>query len=72
MIDRLNKKQERLKKIEEKIRALNREKSKITKEIELIKMQQDLEKYKAVEVMLEERGMNLEEIINKAIEVMKN
>lgn len=65
MIELLNKKQEKLEKIEEKIRALNREKAKLTKEIELIKMQQDLEKYKAIEVILKEKGMSVEELINK-------
>ena len=65
MVDLLNKKQEKLEKIEEKIRALNREKAKLTKEIELIKMKQDLEKYKAIEVMLKEKGMSIEELIKE-------
>ena len=65
MVEVLNKKQEKLEKIEEKIRALNREKSKLTKEIQLIKMQQDLERYKAIEVMLKEKGMSIEELIKE-------
>ena len=67
MIELLNKKQEKLEKIEKKIRALNREKAKLTKEIELIKMQQDLEKYRAIEIMLKEKGMSIEELINKGV-----
>ena len=65
MMELLNKKQEKLEKIERKIRTLNREKAKLTKEIELIKMQQDLEKYKAIEIMLKEKGMSIEELLNK-------
>ena len=65
MIELLNKKQEKLEKIEKKIRALNREKAKLTKEIELIKMQQDLEKYRAIEVILEKKGMSIEELIKE-------
>ena len=61
----LNKKQEKLEKIESRIRTLNREKAKLTKEIELIKMQQDLEKYRAIEIMLEEKGMSIEELIKE-------
>ena len=64
-MDLLNKKQEKLEKIESRIRTLNREKAKLTKEIELIKMQQDLEKYKALEIALKEKGMTVEELINK-------
>ena len=67
MVDLLNKKEEKLEKIEKRIRALNREKAKLTKEIELIKMQQDLEKYRAIEIMLEEKGMSIEELINKGV-----
>lgn len=67
MIELLNKKEEKLEKIEKRIRALNREKAKLTKEIELIKMQQDLEKYRAIEVMLKEKGMSIEELINKEV-----
>ena len=70
MIDLLNKKEEKLEKIEEKIKALNRAKAKLTKEIELIKMQQDLEKYKAIEVMLKEKGVSLEELIEKEKKVI--
>lgn len=65
MVDLLNKKQEKLEKIEERIKALNRAKAKLTKEIELIKMQQDLEKYRAIEIMLEEKGMSIEELIKE-------
>ena len=65
MVELLNKKQEKLEKIEKRIRALNREKAKLTKEIELIKMQQDLEKYRAIEIMLEEKGMSIEELIKE-------
>ena len=65
MVDLLNKKEEKLEKIEKRIRALNREKAKLTKEIELIKMQQDLEKYRAIEIMLEEKGMSIEELIKE-------
>lgn len=65
MMDLLNKKQEKLEKIESRIRTLNREKSKLTKEIELIKMQQDLEKYKALEIALKEKGMSIEELIKE-------
>ena len=65
MIELLNKKQEKLEKIEEKIKALNRAKAKLIKEIELIKMQQDLEKYRAIEIMLEEKGMSIEELIKE-------
>ena len=65
MVDLLNKKQEKLEKIEEKIKTLNRLKAKLTKEIELMKMRQDLEKYKAIEVMLKEKGMSIEELLNK-------
>ena len=65
MVDLLNKKQEKLEKIESRIRTLNREKAKLTKEIELIKMKQDLEKYKAIEITLKEKGVNLEELIRK-------
>lgn len=65
MMDLLNKKQEKLEKIESRIRTLNREKSKLAKEIELIKMKQDLEKYRAVEIALKEKGMSVEELINK-------
>ena len=65
MVDLLNKKQEKLEKIEEKIRALNRAKAKLTKEIELIKMQQDLEKYRAIEIALKEKGMSVEELIKR-------
>ena len=65
MMELLNKKQEKLEKIESRIRTLNREKAKLTKEIELIKMQQDLEKYRAIEVMLKEKGMSIEEIIKE-------
>ena len=61
----LNKKQEKLEKLEKRIRTLNREKAKLTKEIELIKMQQDLEKYKALEIALKEKGVNLEELIKE-------
>ena len=67
MVDLLNKKQEKLEKIEERISALNREKAKLTKEIELIKMKQDLEKYKAIEIALKEKGMSIEELINKEV-----
>lgn len=65
MMELLNKKEEKLEKIERKIRTLNRAKAKLTKEIELIKMQQDLEKYRAIEVILKEKGMSVEELINK-------
>ena len=65
MMDLLDKKQEKLEKIESRIRTLNREKAKLTKEIELIKMQQDLEKYRAIEIALKEKGMSIEELINK-------
>ena len=65
MMELLNKKQEKLEKLEKRIRTLNREKAKLTKEIELIKMQQDLEKYKALEIALKEKGMTVEELINK-------
>ena len=65
MMELLNKKQEKLEKIESRIRTLNREKAKLTKEIELIKMQQDLEKYRAIEIMLEEKGMSIEELIKE-------
>ena len=65
MVDLLNKKEEKLEKIEKRIRTLNREKAKLTKEIELIKMQQDLEKYRAIEIMLEEKGMSIEELIKE-------
>ena len=65
MMELLNKKQEKLEKIESRIRTLNREKAKLTKEIELIKMQQDLEKYRAIEVMLKEKGMSIEELIKE-------
>ena len=67
MVDLLNKKEEKLEKIEKRIRALNREKSKLTKEIELIKMKQDLEKYRAIEIALKEKGMSIEELINKEV-----
>ena len=67
MVDLLNKKEEKLEKIEKRIRALNREKAKLTKEIELIKMKQDLEKYRAVEIALKEKGMSVEELINKEV-----
>ena len=67
MMELLNKKQEKLEKIENKIRTLNREKAKLTKEIELIKMQQDLEKYRTIEIMLKEKGMSIEELINKGV-----
>ena len=67
MMELLNKKQEKLEKIESRIRTLNREKAKLTKEIELIKMKQDLEKYKAIEIALKEKGMSIEEIINKEV-----
>ena len=65
MVDLLNKKEEKLEKIEKRIRALNREKSKLTKEIELIKMKQDLEKYRAIEIALKEKGMSIEELIKE-------
>ena len=65
MMELLNKKQEKLEKIESRIRTLNREKIKLTKEIELIKMQQDLEKYRAIEVILEKKGMSIEELIKE-------
>ena len=67
MVDLLNKKEEKLEKIEKRIRALNREKAKLTKEIELIKMKQDLEKYRAIEIALKEKGMSIEELINKEV-----
>ena len=67
MVDLLNKKEEKLEKIEKSIRALNREKAKLTKEIELIKMKQDLEKYRAIEIALKEKGMSIEELINKEV-----
>ena len=70
MIESLNKKQEKLQKIEEKIKTLNRLKIKLTKEIQLIEMQQDLEKYKAIEVMLGEKGISIEELINKEKKVI--
>lgn len=63
MMDILNKKQEKLEKIEEKIKTLNRLKAKLIKEIELMKMQQDLEKYRAIEIVLKEKGMSVEELI---------
>lgn len=65
MMELLNKKQEKLEKLEKRIRTLNRERSKLIKEIELIKMKQDLEKYRAVEIALKEKGMSVEELINK-------
>ena len=65
MMELLNKKQEKLEKIESRIRTLNREKAKLTKEIELIKMKQDLEKYRAIEVILEKKGMSIEELIKE-------
>ena len=67
MVDLLNKKEEKLEKIEKRIRALNREKAKLSKEIELIKMKQDLEKYRAIEIALKEKGMSIEELINKEV-----
>ena len=67
MMELLNKKQEKLEKIESRIRTLNREKIKLTKEIELIKMKQDLEKYRAIEIALKEKGMSIEELINKEV-----
>ena len=70
MMELLNKKQEKLEKIEQKIKTLNRLKIKLNQEIELIKMQQDLEKYKAIEVMLGEKGISLDELINKEKKVI--
>ena len=65
MMELLNKKQEKLEKIESRIRTLNREKATLTQEIQLLKMKQDLEKYRAVEIALKEKGMSVEELINK-------
>lgn len=63
MNEKLIKKKDEIKKIEEKIKKLSTKKAKLTKEIELLEMRENINNYKALEVRLSQTGMTLEELL---------
>ena len=63
MNEKLIKKKDEIKKIEEKIKKLSAKKAKLTKEIELLEMRENINNYKALEVRLSQTGMTLEELL---------
>lgn len=62
-MDKLAAKREELNKVEIKIKALNQRKVKLQNEINMLELQAKSDQYEALEVYLQEKGMNLSELL---------